>query len=123
MSRPAWYLPVGAALDEARCALLLDTFRPEIIRVGRALREKVEREHPGATIFTTIIKPKDLPNRPGGYVRQPDWPAIGVAYLHAATEAYGPGFAAWVQVEWETGRVRVYVKGDIWRFDDDGGAR
>jgi hypothetical protein len=118
-ARQPWYLAVGERLDEARCALLLDTFRPEIVRVGRALRAKVEAEHPGAAIFTTIVKPRNLVNRPGGYVRRPEWDAIGLGYLHAATESYGPGFAAWVQVEWETGRVSVYVMGERWRFDSE----
>ncbi len=122
-AHPLWYLPVGEPLDHRRCALLLDAFRPEIVRVGRALRAKVEAEHPGAEIWTKLLAPKDLVDRPGGDVREAGWDGIGVAYLHAKTEPYGPGLHAWVQVEWETGSVRVYRTGNIRRFGAEGDAR
>ena len=44
---PARYLPVGERLDQARAHLLVEGFRAEVVRVGRALRRRVEAERPG----------------------------------------------------------------------------
>jgi hypothetical protein len=46
--RPAWYLPIGETLDQARAELLVEMFRDEVGRVGRALRRRMEARRPGS---------------------------------------------------------------------------
>ena len=112
--RPAWYLPVGERLDPARANLLVEGFRAEVVRVGRALRRRVEAEHPGAPITTTLYPVRSL-LAPHGYTRDAGLHGIGLAHL-----AVGEGMNATVIpicVGWEDGRVYAVLGRERWYPD------
>ncbi len=113
---PAWYLPVGERLDRARAEALVTTFRDEVIRVGRALRQRMEAEHPGAPITSRLYEPRHL-LEPHGYTRGERIHGIGLAHL-----VVGAGFGADVLpicVGWEDARVYAVIGRERWHPDND----
>ena len=86
--RPAWSLPVGERLDQARADLLVAAFREEVVRVGQALRRRVEAEHPGAAITARRYEPRHL-LEPHGHIRSDRLHGIGLGHL-----VVGGGFDA-----------------------------
>ncbi len=104
--RPAWYLPVGERPDQARADLLAEGFRAEVVRVGRALRRRMEAERPGATMTARLYEPRHLLG-PHGYTRSDRLHGIGLGHL-----VVGGGFGADVIpvcVGWADGRVYAVV--------------
>ena len=104
--RPAWYLPVGETLDQIRAELLVATFRGEVVRVGRALRQRMEAERPGVAITSRLYEPRHL-LEPHGYIRSDRLHGIGLGHL-----VVGGGIDAGVIpacVGWEDGRVSAVV--------------
>ena len=115
--RPAWYLPVGERLDQARADLLVETFRNEVIRVGRALRRRMEAEHPGATMTARLYESRHLLG-PHGYARSDRLHGIGLGHL-----VVGAGFGAAVLpicLGWEDGRVYAVIDRERWYPETEG---
>ncbi len=112
---PAWYLPVGATLDPDRCALLVETFRPDVLRVGRALRARVEAEHPGIRATAAVYAVRDICGTTMGYTRDPVVRGIGLAHLH--DDLHGGPVVLPIIVAWETGAVHAVIDGKPWGPD------
>ena len=85
---PARYLPVGERLDQARAHLLVEGFRDEVVRVGSALRRRMETERPGTTMTARPYEPRHLLG-PHGYARSDGLHGIGLGHL-----VVGGGFDA-----------------------------
>jgi hypothetical protein len=91
--------------------MLVEGFREEVVRVGRALRRRVEAERPGAPITTTLYPVRSL-LAPHGCARSERVRGIGLAHL-----AVGEGMNAEVIpicVGWEDGRVSAVLGGERW---------
>jgi hypothetical protein len=114
---PPWYLPVGQKLDGARCAVLIATFRPEVVRVGRALRAKVLAEQPGARLVAKLCSVRDIVGTTTGYTRDPVLRGIGVAHLY--WERHGGPQVVPICVDWETGEVYAVIGLKPWVPEDD----
>ena len=115
--RPAWYLPVGERLDQERAELIVAAFRDEVVRVGRALRRRMEAERPGAVITSRLCEPRHL-REPHGYIRSDRLHGIGLGHL-----VVGAGFGADVVpvcVGWEDGRVYAVIGRERWYPDEEG---
>ncbi len=109
--RPPWYLPIGERLDRERAEQLVTTFRDEVIRVGRALRRRMEAERPGAKMAANLYEPRHL-LEPHGYARSDRIHGIGLGHL-----VVGKGFDADVVpvcVGWEDGQVYAVIRGERW---------
>ena len=113
---PPWYLPVGEALDPERCALLVETFQPEVVRVGRALRAKVLAEQPGGRPEAKLYAVKDICGTTLGYTRSGAVRGIGLAHLY--WERHGGPVVAPICVDWETGEVYAVVDLKPWVPED-----
>ena len=116
-ARPPWYLPVGEKLDPERCALLIDAFRPEVVRVGRALRAKVLAEQPGARPEARLYAVKDIVGTTLGYSRSGEVNGIGLAHLH--WERHGGPVLVPICVDWETAEVYAVVGLKPWLPEDE----
>jgi hypothetical protein len=102
--RPAWYLPVGECLDQARAELLAETFRDDAVRVGRGLVARMEARRPGVEVKRSLSSPEQLATnhaRPR-FAREPVI-YLGIAWYDDPNRKGVCG----VVLEWETGTVRT----------------
>ena len=104
--RPPWCLPVGERLDQARADLLVETFRDEVVRVGRALRRRMEAEHPGEVITSKLYPAQSL-LEPHAYTRSDCLHGIGLGHLNVVPVCVG----------WEDGRVYAVIGLEPWHPD------
>ena len=98
-------------LTRERADLLAETFGEEVVRVGRALRRRMETERPGATITGRPYESRHL-LEPHGHARSDRLLGIGLGHLVVRGD-FGADVVP-ICVGWEDGRVSAVIDRERW---------